>query len=168
VGREYRLKGKPELVRTHDFPDEKLGKAIPYGVYDLASDEGWVNVGIDHDTAQFAVASIRSWWEHLGHGRYPDASCLTITADCGGSNGRSIRLRRIERPPPPALEGRAAKARRRDRPFDQSLPLPAGHLEMEESRRGGSHSPALADPGVSLSTHRAPIVQPSGRTPKRQ
>ncbi len=96
VGREWRPKGQPELVRTHDFPDEKLGKAIPYGVYDLASDEGWVNVGIDHDTAQFAVASIRSWWEHLGDGRYPDASCLTITADCGGSNGHRLRLWKVE------------------------------------------------------------------------
>jgi len=95
-GREWRPKGQPELVRTHDFPDEKLGKAIPYGVYDLASDEGWVNVGIDHDTAQFAVASIRSWWEHLGDGRYPDASCLTITADCGGSNGHRLRLWKVE------------------------------------------------------------------------
>ncbi len=86
VGREYRLKGKPELVRTHDFPDEDLGKAIPYGIYDLASDQGWVNVGIDHDTAQFAVASIASWWRHLGKPRYAKAHTLTITADCGGSN----------------------------------------------------------------------------------
>src|SRR6266545_3318854 len=83
-GREWRLKGKPELVRVHDFKDKQLGKAIPYGVYDLRLDEGYVNVGIDHDTAQFAVASIRSWWEHLGCERYPDAPRLTITADWRG------------------------------------------------------------------------------------
>ena len=96
VGSEWRPKGKPELVRTHDFPDEQLGKAIPYGVYDLACDQGWVNVGIDHDTAQFAVASIRSWWTHLGSERYPDASTLTITADCGGSNNPRVRLWKVE------------------------------------------------------------------------
>ena len=95
-GREYRPKGKPELVRTHDFPDKDLGKAIPYGIYDLASDQGWVNVGIDHDTAQFAVASIASWWRHLGKERYPDAGTLTITADCGGSNGNRPRLWKVE------------------------------------------------------------------------
>ena len=91
-GREWRPKGEPELVRTHDFKDKQLGKAIPYGIYDLADDTGWVNVGIDHDTAQFAVASIRSWWEHLGSRRYPEAKTLTITADCGGSNGNRTRL----------------------------------------------------------------------------
>ncbi|MGH2833362.1 MAG: ISAzo13 family transposase [Solirubrobacteraceae bacterium] len=96
VGREWRPKGEPELVRTHDFPDKELGKAIPYGVYDLASDQGWVNVGIDHDTAQFAINSIRSWWEHLGRERYPDAEVLTITADCGGSNNPRVRLWKVE------------------------------------------------------------------------
>jgi len=95
-GREWRPKGEPELVRTHDFKDKQLGKAIPYGIYDLADDTGWVNVGIDHDTAQFAVASIRSWWEHLGSRRYPDATTLTITADCGGSNGNRTRLWKTE------------------------------------------------------------------------
>jgi transposase len=96
AGREWRPKGAPVLVRTHDFKDKRLGKAIPYGVYDLASDEGWVSVGIDHDTAQFAVAAIRAWWEHLGSGRYPEATTLTITADCGGSNGNRSRLWRTE------------------------------------------------------------------------
>jgi hypothetical protein len=95
-GREWRPKGSPELVRTHDFKDKQLGKAIPYGIYDLANDEGWVNVGIDHDTAQFAVASIQSWWQHLGSRRFPDASTLTITADCGGSNGNRTRLWKTE------------------------------------------------------------------------
>ena len=96
AGREWRPKGTPELVRTHDFKDQQLGKAIPYGIYDLANDEGWVNVGIDHDTAAFAVASIAGWWQHLGHERFPDASTLTITADCGGSNGNRTRLWKTE------------------------------------------------------------------------
>jgi len=96
AGREWRPKGEPELVRTHDFKDPQLGKAIPYGIYDLANDSGWINVGIDSDTAQFAVASIRSWWEHLGQERYPNATTLTITADCGGSNGNRSRLWKTE------------------------------------------------------------------------
>jgi hypothetical protein len=96
AGREWRPKGEPELVRVHDFKDKQLGKAIPYGVYDIAANQGWVNVGIDHDTAQCAVNSIRSWWQHLGHERYPDASRLQITADCGGSNGNRVRLWKVE------------------------------------------------------------------------
>ena len=96
VGRELRPKGSPIPVRVHDFKDPELGKAIPYGVYDLADDTGWVSVGIDSDTAQFAVASIRSWWEHLGRARYPTATTLTITADCGGSNGNRTRLWKTE------------------------------------------------------------------------
>ena len=96
AGREWRLPGKPERVRVHDFTDKQLGKAIPYGVYDLKLDEGYVNVGIDHDTAQFAVTSIRSWWQHLGSERYPDVPRLTITADCGGSNGNRPRLWKVE------------------------------------------------------------------------
>lgn len=95
-GREWRPKGEPELVRMHDFKDPELGKAIPYGIYDLACDEGWVQVGIDHDTAQFAVASIRSWWQQLGRQRYPEATTLQITADCGGSNGNRTRLWKLE------------------------------------------------------------------------
>jgi hypothetical protein len=96
AGREWRPSGRPELVRVHDFKDERLGKAIPYGIYDLAKDEGWVQVGIDHDTAQFAVNSIRSWWEQLGRQRYPNATTLHITADCGGSNGNRTRLWKLE------------------------------------------------------------------------
>lgn len=96
AGREWRPKGEPELVRVHDFKDQQLGKAIPYGVYDISADQGWVNVGIDHDTAQFAVNSIRSWWEHLGQPRYPNATRLQITADCGGSNGNRTRLWKVE------------------------------------------------------------------------
>jgi Rhodopirellula transposase DDE domain len=95
-GREWRPKGEPELVRVHDFKDKELGKAIPYGVYDIGANKGWVNVGIDHDTAQFAVSSIRSWWEHLGQSRYPNAARLQLTADCGGSNGNRVRLWKVE------------------------------------------------------------------------
>jgi len=95
-GRELRPTGDPEKVRTHDFKDKKLGKVNPYGVYDVADDAGWVSVGIDNDTAQFAVASIRGWWEQLGRERYPQATSLTITADCGGSNGNRTRLWKVE------------------------------------------------------------------------
>ena len=91
-GRSYRRKGEPEKVKTHDFPDKKLGKAIPYGVYDLTCDEGAVSIGISHDTAEFAVAAIRRWWKRLGRKRYPSATRLLMTADCGGSNSPRTRL----------------------------------------------------------------------------
>jgi len=92
VGEEWQPKGEPVEVNVHDFPDKKLGKAIPYGVYDLASNEGWVSVGIDHDTAQFAVTSIGQWWQQMGSRRFLRASELMITADGGGSNGSRNRL----------------------------------------------------------------------------
>jgi hypothetical protein len=91
-GKEYRPHGQPEAVRVHDFQDKTLGKAIPYGVYDIASNEGWVSVGIDHDTAQFAAHSIRSWWKEMGQRRFPRARRLMITADGGGSNSSRSRL----------------------------------------------------------------------------
>jgi hypothetical protein len=91
-GRELRPKGQPEPVRVHDFPIPDLGKAVPYGIYDIADNAGWVNLGISHDTATFAVESIRRWWYELGAGRYPTATRLLITADCGGSNGVRVRL----------------------------------------------------------------------------
>lgn len=91
-GREWRPRGQPEEVNMHDLPDKKLGKAIPYGVYDLASNEGWVSVGIDHDTAEFAAASIRRWWQEMGAARFPKATKLMITADGGGSNSSRNRL----------------------------------------------------------------------------
>jgi len=91
-GREWRPKGHPEHVRVHDFKDPTLGKAIPYGVYDVARNEGWVNVGIDHDTPAFAVQSIRCWWLQMGTHLYPNASELLITADGGGSNSSRARL----------------------------------------------------------------------------
>ena len=95
-GREYRPKGKPLAVDTHDFPHPQAGKAVPYGVYDLAHNEAWVSVGITHDTAEFAVASIRRWWEQLGCQRYAAPSRLLITADSGGSNGNRNRLWKYE------------------------------------------------------------------------
>ena len=91
-GREWRPKGHPEEVRVHDFKIPELGRVTPYGVYDLAANTGWVSVGIDHDTAAFAVATIRRWWEHSGRTRDPAATRLLITADGGGSNGSRMRL----------------------------------------------------------------------------
>jgi hypothetical protein len=96
AGREWYRAGQPPRVNTHDFPSMAEGKAIPYGVYDIADDSAMVSVGIDHDTAQFAVASIRAWWAQLGRPRYPEAASLTITADCGGSNSNRVRLWKTE------------------------------------------------------------------------
>ena len=96
AGRELRPKGSPTRVRTHDFKDKELGKVAPYGVYDLAHDEGFVSVGVSNDTAQFSVASIRAWFEQLGRVRFPAARGLLITADCGGSNGNRVRLWKVE------------------------------------------------------------------------
>ena len=92
AGREWRPKGTPEEVLVHDFLIKELGRAVPYGVYDIAANAGWVSVGIDHDTAAFAVNSIRRWWHTLGRARYPDATRLLVTADGGGSNGSRLRL----------------------------------------------------------------------------
>ncbi|TAM61088.1 MAG: ISAzo13 family transposase [Rhodanobacter sp.] len=94
-GREWQPKGEPEEVDVHDFPDPHLGKVIPYGVFDLSQNEGWVSVGIDHDTAQFAVQAIGRWWKKMGAKRYPDAKELLITADGGGSNGSRCRLWKV-------------------------------------------------------------------------
>jgi len=96
VGREFEPKGKPVEVRTHDFKDKQLGHAIPYGVYDLTADEGWVSVGITSDTATFATNTILDWWQTLGKTRYPNATTLTITADGGGSNSSRTRLWKLE------------------------------------------------------------------------
>jgi hypothetical protein len=95
-GAEWAPAGQPERVSVRDFPDEELGKALPYGIYDLTANTGWVNVGTDHDTGAFAVASIRSWWHGPGRAAYPHASRLLITADSGGSNGSRLRLRKTE------------------------------------------------------------------------
>jgi hypothetical protein len=96
AGREWRPKGTPEPVRVHDFLIKQLGRAVPYGIYDFGENAGWVSLGIDHDTASFAVNAIRRWWQMMGRTRYPNASSLTITADCGGSNGARLRLWKLE------------------------------------------------------------------------
>ncbi len=95
AGRASQPKGPPEEVRVHDFPDKELGQAIPYGVYDLTANRGWVRVGIDHDTARFAAASLRRWWVNMGSPVYPEAKALLVTADSGGSNGRRVRLGKL-------------------------------------------------------------------------
>jgi hypothetical protein len=96
AGQEWQPQGAPEKVKVHDFPDKKKGaKAIPYGVYDLTANEGWVSVGIDHDTAEFAAASIRRWWQEMGARRFPRAAELLITADGGGSNSHRNRLWKV-------------------------------------------------------------------------
>ena len=96
-GRELRLKGNPEPVRVHDFAIPELGKAVPYGIYDVSANAGFVNVGISADTGEFSVASIRRWWYAVGAPRYPDARKILINADCGGSNGARLRLWKRER-----------------------------------------------------------------------
>ena len=95
-GREWRPKGSPEQVNVHDFKDKELGKVTPYGVYDVAANAGWVSVGTDHDTAAFAVQTIRTWWQKAGQPAYPGATRLLICADGGGSNGYRTRLWKTE------------------------------------------------------------------------
>ena len=95
-GREWHPKGAPERVKVHDFLEPELGRAVPYGVYDLATNSGWVSVGVDHDTSSFAVETIRRWWRSMGSDRYPNAKRLLITADGGGSNGARVRLWKVE------------------------------------------------------------------------
>jgi hypothetical protein len=96
AGREWQPQGEPEEVNVHDFPDPAVGKAIPYGVYDVGANTGWVSVGRDHDTATFAVATLRSWWKSVGRPTYPAAERLLICADSGGSNGARLRLWKVE------------------------------------------------------------------------
>ena len=96
AGQEWRPQGSPEEVRVHDFVIPELGRAVPYGVYDIAGNTGWVSVGIDHDTAAFAVNAIRAWWRPMGRERYPNARSYLITADGGGSNGSRVRLWKLE------------------------------------------------------------------------
>ena len=96
AGSDWRPKGDPLRVNAHDFPDKEVGKVAPYGVYDITANAGWVSLGITHDTAAFAVASIRTWLDKIGRVRYPNAHEITITADCGGSNGSRVRLWKVE------------------------------------------------------------------------
>jgi hypothetical protein len=123
-GREWRPKGKPEKVRVHDFRDKKLGKVIPYGVYDVTHNEGWVSVGVDHDTAEFAVEAVYKWWRRMGRSRFPRARELMITADCGGSNGNRSRLWKVALQ---RLADRTGLARER-------LSLSPGDEQVEQDR----------------------------------
>ncbi len=95
-GREWHPKGEPTEVNVHDFVDKQLGRAVPYGIYDLANDEGWVSVGDSADTAEFAVNSVRTWWANMGATRFPTATRLLITADAGGSNGYRLRAWKVQ------------------------------------------------------------------------
>ena len=143
-GRQWRPEGQPEEVRVHDFLDKELGKAIPYGVYDIANNQGWVSVGIDHDTARFAVRSIRRWWEEMGAERFPRARELAITADGGGSNSCRSRLWKV------ALQGLADALElrlRRDA-------FPAGDEQVEQNRA----------PAVLL--HHAELARPAAGEPR--
>ena len=130
AGRSWRPKGKPEPVRVHDFLIP--GKAIPYGVYDLHRNEGWVSVGIDHDTASFAVRAIGRWWNVMGRSSYADAAALLITADAGGSNGSRVRLWKWE------LQQLANP----HRPHDHRLSFPTRYQQVEQDRAPAS-SPTL-------------------------
>ena len=124
AGREWRPAGNPVEVKVHDFPDKKLGKAIPYGVDHLASNEGWVSVGIDHDTAEFAAASICRWWREMGAQRFPRAKKLMITADGGGSNSSRNRLWKV------ALQGLAERVE----PAIVRLSFSSRHQQVEQDR----------------------------------
>jgi hypothetical protein len=153
-GREWRPCGDPEEVRIHDFLVEELGRAIPYGVYDLAANEGWVNVGVDHDTACFAVHSIRRWWQEIGRARYPQAHRLIITADCGGSPFDKLRRRA-----PAPVEERAAEAGQRTGLGDRSASPAARHQQVESDRASPVlvHLDELARPAADqLSCHHRP------------
>jgi Rhodopirellula transposase DDE domain len=123
-GAEWQPAGEPARVRVHDFPDPEVGKAIPYGVDDLGANAGWVSVGVDHDTAAFAVATLRRWWEQVGRAAYPAASRLLVCADAGGSNGVSG----------PGVEDRVGTVRGRGGPCGHGMPLPARHLYVEQDR----------------------------------
>ena len=123
-GRELRPKGEPEQVRMHDFMIRDLGRVTPYGVYDLAQNEAWVSVGVDHDTAAFAVESIRRWWWSMGAILYPEATRLLITADAGGQQWL----------PTPPMEGRAAEACGRNGARNRGVPLSTGNQQMEQDR----------------------------------
>ena len=147
-GTDYRPKGDPRRVKVHDFEDKSLGKVAPYGVYDVTADTGWVSVGITADTAQFAVASIRTWLERMGRRRYPHASELTITADCGGSNGARVRLWKVELQKLADESGLTIHVHH----------YPPGHLEVEQDRASAvlPYHAELARPAADGPPRRGP------------
>ena len=146
AGREWRPKGEPAAVRTHDFPGDSAGKAIPYGIYDVTANAGWVNVGTDHDTAAFAVESIRRWWNAAGSSRVPGCPAAA-------DHRRRGRLQRL---PHPRVEDRAGRPGRRDRPGDHRLPLPARDIEVEQDR-----APAVLP-------HHHELARPAADQPRRR
>ena len=151
-GEEWQPVGKPQEVKVHDFPDPKMGKAIPYGVYDLACNEGWVSVGIDHDTAEFACASIQRWWNEMGAARFPRATKLLITADGGGSNSSRNRLWKKSL----QLSGG------RTRDDVERLSLSPRHQQMEQDRASAVllyHQKLARTPAHELRSHREPDRQ---------
>ena len=137
-GREWQPKGTPPAVLVHDFPTDAEGKAIPYGVYDMARNEAWVSVGRDHDTPAFAVASIRHWWQQMGCDAYPDATALFITADAGGSNGYRLR----------AWKHELQIVGRRDQTDHPRESLSTRHQQMEQDR-----APSLLSHHGELARH---------------
>ena len=152
-GAEWRPQGRPERVNVHDFPSDAVGKAIPYGIYDLGANTGWVWVGTDHDTSAFAAATLRRWWRAGGSPLSRRAAAADLR-----------RLRRVQRRPGPGLEGGAGQAGRRDRAGGHLLPLPAGHLQVEQ---GGAPAvradhPQLAGP--LLTSHQAVVELISATT----
>ena len=148
-GTDYRPKGNPRRVNVHDFEDKKLGKVVPYGVYDVTANAGFVSVGITSDTAEFAVQSIRCWLERMGRQRYPKARELTITADCGGSNGARVRLWKVE------LQKLADETGL----VIQRPPLSARHIEVEQDRASAvlPHHAELARPAAHESPCRGRV-----------
>ena len=151
-GREWQPKGTPPALLVHDFPTDAEGKAIPYGVYDMARNEAWVSVGWDHDTPAFAVASIRHWWHQMGCGAYPEATTLFITADAGGSNGVSVAR----------LEACASTVGRRDRTDHRGESFSTRHQQVEQDR-----APALLSHHGELARHPADDVR-DHRRPHRE
>jgi hypothetical protein len=127
-GSDYRPKGDPQRVKVHDFEDKELGKVVPYGVYDVAANSGFVSVGVNADTAEFAVAAVRRWFDQMGRERYPNARELTITADVPRRARDEGRLEWIACS---VMENRIAETRRRDRACRPRPSLSAGHVEME-------------------------------------
>ena len=145
-GSDYRPKGEPLRVNVHDFEDKALGKVVPYGVYDVTANAGFVSVGVTSDTAEFAVQSIRTWLQRSGRKRYPKARELTITADCGGSNGARVRLWKVE------LQRLADETRLTLR----RPSLSTRHLEVEQDRA----PPVLP--------HHAELARPAADEPRRR
>jgi len=129
AGREWRPQGDPQDVRVHDFLIEELGRAVPYGIYDLAADAGWVSVGINHDTSAFAVQTIRRWWDEIGSARYPEATRLVITAPFD-----RLRRRRRQWLARASVEARTATSCRRTGDRHRRASSPAGHQQMEQDR----------------------------------